>query len=324
MHGLTLILAFAHRACVLQVGDRLVTQRLRAGAPRQPFDELANKCVIFAATDAVVAVSYTGVAYVAGKPTDVWLAEALDPDVAGGPHVPGGPPMFFRIGGFGRRIDLGATLNIVGAKLRADLAAMPPDRRGDGVTLQVVGWKWRRRRPRIQVPIMWALSNSGSGDTLIERAPRWFWLRDRPGFAAIGDRRTNPVQSLQQSFQHPGEVTVDTTEQLLVKTIRDASASPVTERGIGADCISVLIGRSDVRVRYLPASSAHAAYDVYTPWVVVPGVGSSAPAVLTGGLPDLHLGRLDVRFERAAPPTGVLPGPVTISGQERRPDPFDP
>lgn len=98
-----------NRAYVLQVADRLVTRRtdVGSGPPRfEPFDELANKCVIYAATDAVVSISYSGVAFVLGKPTDVWLAEALDADIAAGPHAA------LRVGGGSeRRITLGAAVN---------------------------------------------------------------------------------------------------------------------------------------------------------------------------------------------------------------------
>jgi hypothetical protein len=68
----TLILTMANRAYVLQVADRLVTRDV--GKPRrEPVDPLANKCVIYVATDALIAISYTGVAFMLGNPpTSGW------------------------------------------------------------------------------------------------------------------------------------------------------------------------------------------------------------------------------------------------------------
>ena len=61
-----------------------------------------------------------------------------------------------------------------------------------------------------------------------------------------------------------------------------------------------------MRVRYLPASVTDS-YDVYTPWVTMPTVGASAPSVLTGALPSLNLGGLEVVFERDVEDASTLP-----------------
>ena len=60
---------------VLQVSDRLVS--VRRGTRVEPFDQAANKTVIFFARDALVTIGYTGVAYLDGRPTDQWIAEKL-------------------------------------------------------------------------------------------------------------------------------------------------------------------------------------------------------------------------------------------------------
>jgi hypothetical protein len=327
-HGrsaLTLIVSMLNRAYVLQVGDRLVTRRWSTspgGTRLEPFDELANKCVIYVAADAVVSISYTGVAFIHGKPTDVWLAETLDADVAAGPHGA------LRVGGESeRRITLGAAIKRVASKLAHDLKAMPARKRGSGVTLQLVGWQWQRRRPSVEMPIAWHIRNDGTGgtETTIHRYPRyWGWERNECRVAAVGDRRSDPVANIQRRLQDRSQLYAEFAEQVLVEAIREASASKLTCGSIGADCIAVWLRLSDgnLRVRYIPASPSHAAYDVFTPWVIMPTVGASAPSVLTAGLPTLQLGGLDVMFERAFPSTSREQ--PSMSSLQRPTDPTDP
>lgn len=62
----------------LQVTDRLVT---KGGSP---FDPLANKNIVYVARNAIVSIAYTGLAYIDGIPTDVWIAERL---VGGAPRL---------------------------------------------------------------------------------------------------------------------------------------------------------------------------------------------------------------------------------------------
>jgi hypothetical protein len=67
----TLVLAVATPTYSLHVSDRLVS---KGGAPH---DRLANKTVVFRATDGVLAFGYTGPAFIDNIPTDTWLADAL-------------------------------------------------------------------------------------------------------------------------------------------------------------------------------------------------------------------------------------------------------
>jgi hypothetical protein len=313
--ALTLILAMANPAYVLQVADRLVTRDV-GKRRRESVDPLANKCVIYVATDALVAISYTGVAFILGKPTDVWLAGALDADIAAGPRFA------FRSGrGSERRITLGAAINRVAGKLSEDLAAMPPSKRGQGVTLQLVGWQWRQRPPQVERPIAWHIVNDGSGkETEIHRLPRyWGWERNNYQVLAAGDRRTKPAEEVVRRLEGRSDLYVEVAEQALVEVIREASESEVTGGGIGADCIAVWLPLADaIRVRYLPAVPA-AGYDVYTPWLLMPEVAASAPSVLRGALPNFHLGGLEVAFERVEPYGSTSMG-GEMASQERPTD----
>src|SRR5262245_17567902 len=65
--AVTLILTKTSEQYILQFSDRLVTQS------GKPFDELANKAVIYAATNGIVAISYTGASFLDEIPTDQWI-----------------------------------------------------------------------------------------------------------------------------------------------------------------------------------------------------------------------------------------------------------
>lgn len=68
---MTLVLAVATPAYPLHVSDRLVS---KGGMPHDP---VANKSVVFRATDGLLAFGYTGPAFLEGVPMDTWVADAL-------------------------------------------------------------------------------------------------------------------------------------------------------------------------------------------------------------------------------------------------------
>jgi hypothetical protein len=68
---LTLILTCVSRHAIVQAGDRLVS------AGGNPVNPLANKTAVFSARDALVSISYGGLAEVGGITTDDWIARRL-------------------------------------------------------------------------------------------------------------------------------------------------------------------------------------------------------------------------------------------------------
>jgi hypothetical protein len=68
---MTQILTSASWGGACQVSDRLVT------VDGSAFDPAANKSIVIGAKDGIAALSYTGLAFLGGVPTDQWLAELL-------------------------------------------------------------------------------------------------------------------------------------------------------------------------------------------------------------------------------------------------------
>jgi hypothetical protein len=316
---MTLITAMANRSYLLQVGDRLTSKpssRPASRPDREPWEVLSNKALIYVASDAVVTISYSGIAYVGSANTDTWLAEQLDSDIARGPHCS------LRVGSSKRRVDIGTAAKSLADSIDHTFASMKSVDRSSGLTLQIVGWKWSKDNPH-EMPFIWHLVNSGANGALTqtERSGRyWGWESGQSRLDAIGDRRSNPLKKLNDRLSGKTELFADFIEQQMVGVIREASG--VSAGGIGESCISILISLAtcDVRVRYFPKSSASSDHEVFTPWIIAPGAGTSAPSTLVGALPSVHLGGLDVRFERLEPTADPF-GFGGMSSLPRKPKP---
>lgn len=77
---MTLIATVATPLFVMQAGDRLLTRKI-ARDQYETYDANSNKSVIYEASDGLVTISYAGIAFIKGQPTDEWLAHSLHPSV---------------------------------------------------------------------------------------------------------------------------------------------------------------------------------------------------------------------------------------------------
>lgn len=92
---MTLILSAHKRDAVVQASDRLVSQ-ITVGRGLRPLDVVANKSVVYLASDAIVAIAFSGRAFLKNRRTDLWLTEVL----TGMEFEEGGSIVFF-VGGHG-------------------------------------------------------------------------------------------------------------------------------------------------------------------------------------------------------------------------------
>ena len=312
---MTLVMSLVSSAFVLQVSDRLVSQQwvYQDGTSRyRPFDVLSNKSILFLAKDALVSISYSGTAFIRGMPTDVWLARALHPPL-------GAKPRFaFQAGDDYKSEPLYTAVARLGERLLTDFGAMPPERREQGLYLEIVGYRWSRRR-RIEIPFAWHLWHSGdlSQKGQIRRYPRyWGWESGGYSICTIGDRGTRPELEASRRFDEKKSIDENDAESCLVEVIRVASRE--SKGTIGQDCISIVFARysDSIRIRYLPHKAQKKAYDVYTPWIIMPGRGVVAPSVLVNRLATFHLRGVVVTLERETD-TPDDNGPSSFSSQDR-------
>lgn len=272
---MTLVLSVSTPAYALHVSDRLVS---KAGRPHDP---LANKTVVFRATDGLLVFGYTGPAFIRGVPTDSWIAEI----VSGGGSA--GELAAVRYGSFPVR-DVGRTL----LRLCERLQAEPLFPRLGG-QVAATGWQWDGKREHAHVRnVLWVLDDA-SGKLC------WRQLVPRHGPERTSSFRMMPTGDWalsadywQAMLDEVGQAGHDwnRAERLLIDAVRESSRlKPGT---IGPHCMSVLLRPWNsvmAELRFAPeiAHEAEAFGQVietaYSPWRVAPDA-IHAPSVLVGGM----------------------------------------
>lgn len=315
----TLILSCLTPAYVLQTADRLVTVH----GTRAPFDELANKNLIFWARDAIVCMAYTGAAYIGRFTTDEWIAEKLT-------GLSMGQRFSFKTGPLPQWLDIGQAMTL----LRNELMASEIARHDANFELVTVGWMWNRaKRPfrgwnfrRWPVPMGWLIQKPSHGVFgEIQRLPRYWHYPSRSYLTSGPEANFDPAQLKALGEQlRPLNNDVSATEQMLVDTMRGVSgANP----SVGPNCMSVLLPPpnlfSFVRVKFFP-QHYHSAELVtpalarrlrvaYSPWLIGEGV-ISKPSILSGaGDVEIHMGPFTVVI------TELPSEPVHLMSSQPRP-----
>lgn len=294
---MTLIISKVSRRFVIQISDRLVTN----ATSRLPIDTAANKSIIYFARDAYVAISYSGLAYLEGIPTDEWIAQVLSGNRWDAPN--GGPG-----GHFGTRIeagqniranDIGLAIRLLREKLAAVIQSGPPEFRKFAPQVVFAGWQ---RGKRVWRPIVYYLCDLGERPfyTGFGWSQRHGW--ERGMFYLDFVPRQNPllpneVQELDDRFKQPH--TEGDARVLIGEHIRRAADRSLV---VGRDYLSILLpppGTRLIETRYVENgvnSSLHRtdslnlartlAHDrpgsvAYSPWVIAPRFARS-PSLLIG------------------------------------------
>lgn len=304
---MTLIFTLNAPDYALQVTDRLVAtgglmfdpqSRKTVTVPPVPYDPIANKNALYCARDAMVAIAYTGVAYLDGVPTDRWIVEKLT-----GRSSLTGATSFVQ---FSKKphhwLDLGQALQKLQVDLSALFARLHRNRRDIPFAVLLTGWQWNKCG-RVR-PVMASVSKDAGerafriyclprywhfDDT--ERAKRQFSTRSEPIpagkpirllAAPSGNISQAELVTLNIDDQRPNEA-----EQTLVRATRQIAAR---NGYVGPNCISILISPPSigcVRVRYLAESNDTGRIGNrltpvgFSPWLVGP-CAITAPSALIG------------------------------------------
>lgn len=288
---MTLVLTAISRHAVVQASDRLVS---RAGRPADP---LANKTVVYGARDALVAISYSGLAALEGLRTDDWIARQLrcvDEWVAGDRAA--GPGLSFRRG---RWLDIGQAVERLRSELERVFADAERPHRRYAHVLALAGWQWSLESGRAR-PIAWAIDKpAGTGDVSARSLIPRHWYESRFLLLAIPlwpdefsqDAREALFDALRPNLGDP-----IACERVLVDGIRAVSEQLPGQVGSHALAVS------------LPAPTGVAEGHVcFRPWAPGPG----APTRPVAYMPWFVLG------DRLVAPASVIQGtfgPVVYEG----------
>jgi len=295
---MTLILVRASQRYVLQVTDRLITR------DRAAFDELSNKSILYCARNAIVAVAYTGHAFLGDIPTDQWIVEKLTGTNFDQSLKP--PALSFVT--LSPWLDIGRSLELLREKLDGAGAEVQknlrPDWRRKPFVVVVAGWQWDKKGHTR--PILAGLSKRANSETFgLGYESRDWYLGGR--FHLIAEPSSNIGQArMHQLVDELSSKSIDETEMLLVDTVRQVSAC---NPHVGPHCLSILIlppGMAQARIRYVPASPSNVILRstssefvltvAYSPWLIGPKM-LAAPALISGKGSDASLGPYHVHIE---------------------------
>lgn len=303
---MTLILSYVCPGYVLQVSDRLLTT---VESPPRRYDDASNKSIVWAGRDAVVTMSYTGIAYIKGIPADQWIAEQLH-----GRPLPRPIALYTAAPWSYPCLDLGLGLERLRNALEGVCEKSVEWSRFEVV---VAGWqdlfKHGRKPPRIACAL---IAKRDDGLFRINRVHRhWQWEAWRKGRFSIfrNPLVTDPLRGIEwlpgqlkavESQDWPSHA--ELVQKLLVEAIRsEASRSEV----IGTDVMSVFLPHPDIGpgwIRFLRGNSlsgqrARSERLAWSPWIVGCNM-LSPPAAIYGGPFTYSLGGYPVIAHSPQPP----------------------
>lgn len=300
------------------MSDRLASRRSQSG-DAELWDPTWNKSVILLASDALVAISLSGPAYLDGKATDQWVTETL----WGGPIRVGGRGLL--VTGPGPTRTLKSSLELLGSAVDQQLRMLGGTVREKPIHFVVTGWSWKREHAQ---RVSLVVGNLRGGALVFHRRCR-SKPREEVRFVRV-DADPPGWLSRQESIRIEGSVARATTpeevEDVLVSEIR--SVARRSGHRVGEDCMSIRIPvpKRPIRIRFEPLQPSRARLDManrnvdlglgYAPCFVTPGAASLA-ARLGGGL-WTNIGDIEIEYEA---PGMKSEGVSFVQGQPRRPAP---
>jgi hypothetical protein len=232
---MTLISSHIHPAFAIQISDRLVVEKSASGI--RPFNPHSNKSVVFGALDAVVSISYTGLAFVGDMMMDEWIAATLIG------HFPNSG--LVRMGNkvLASWFDIGRAAN----KLLFGLRNGGVGQSGEPFEMVIVGWQWKRRGRHLRFvrPILWVLRPPF---TNVSRKPRWALLKlgvdsyVTPGANADKQKFLAIRQEDDRRYKFDPLTMVNQAEHSFVRATRESA-----NRTFGEDFMSIASRRLQLR-----------------------------------------------------------------------------
>ena len=283
----------------VQVSDRRLTLN------GQPWDDDSNKCVVFMCRDAIVAITYTGLAYIGDLPTDAWIAGVLEAN-----HLP------HRTIGWSIRVLCAA------ATQAFNDGSVPQSDLDSELTILVAGWQ---RRRHICQSYAWTITNRPGGAP----SPEFLFAYDRgrryacPGegwsgvivgaATALDMQAWARVRGRVEQERDPAQIV-----GLLLDVVRGSSEHPILGHLIGKDCMAVVLPRhesEEIYSEYLPECGSPLSF---TPQLVSPNFTMHDFMTVGGGL-ELRSSAFAFRVRAESTPHGFAGWALIPTPRRRRP-----
>jgi hypothetical protein len=283
---MTLILARVTGQFIIQVSDRLVSNV----TTQTPFDPMANKCILYIASNAVVAIAYTGTAYINHIPTDQYLAQILLGQVIDPNNI---PMMSTEIR---NKSDIGLSMRKILEELNSQGNLLD-------IILTYQGWQWDHKghvRPIVGV----INKDSQNKRYSISQEKRDFYLA---GSLTISTPRSNlseeEINKLSIALRNK---TIIESEEILINEIRRISAE---NQWVGPHCMSISIphpSTPNIHINFSEYISTEKPESKrknfkqmdfsYSPWVISQNIYLPPNEIIGGGF-NICTGPFTIRFD---------------------------
>jgi hypothetical protein len=324
---MTLILSLAAPGYAIQAVDRRLSYVRHSDKGTKIFDDHANKTIVYQISGGIFLLSYTGLSYLDGVPTDQWIVERLIDH-----EYPKGKKWLMA----GRSVSsyrgpLGSYLRRLCSELSKKLGSTHTLRQSP---ITVVGVGLVLKHDRV-CPTIFRL-HVGNEQYVVEydATKHWLWAKFPNRFicdvspdGSIGDEKLATFRAKLRACRRGN---VDQVEEVLVSTV---SAMSADSKLIGPDVLSAAIGfplhEYGVRIRFFPQTPHNARLTAdgpiepvtYTPWVLAQGAVFH-PAMATRQSQEWNFAGVKVVFENMAKSDKVPQGgPTKLSGQPRPREP---
>ncbi|HJP61063.1 MAG TPA: hypothetical protein VJ865_13740 [Gemmatimonadaceae bacterium] len=284
---MTLVIASVTRDHAFHISDRLTTVQSRAKSGSEDWDIRANKTVVVIGLDCWLVIGFTGLAYLDGKPTDQYIAEAISgiDDLSGAGFV-----------GWSAAPDLHyqGMLERVSRAVLAAYTRLPVSHRKHGLTLSAAGVQLTKPRLR-QLLVRLDFTSTGvrRSDATDPFQSQWTF-----NSIPIGSVNAPILDSMRQQLRDHGAESPSRFREILMNAV--AETGRVSDV-VGEDVMSVLLipRENKIQILFRPATPGQAielprvkqeeadvalreAAKVYTPFALLPGM-IFCPAVATPG-----------------------------------------
>lgn len=293
---MTVIISLLYPTSVFQASDRLIT------ANTNPVDPTSNKSVIYRATNAIVAIGYTGLAHIGKQPTDEWIAYVLwGQDL---PKNEDGIPFSTSYQESPRsHFDLGRAVKLLAAEGKSALEKERIPQAQKFLQISIAGWQWRIRGQRIRSrPVLYKITIQQEEGKLVGRWDVFdrYWhykYKLESGtkiFFCVVDvvpNKSGKTMKLERMISERSletENTVGDKEDFLKEQISEISKNV---RTVGADSMVISISPPNVGIIKAVYEARSITPEVsindriqtgsYTPWIVSPNMVSS-PQIFKG------------------------------------------
>lgn len=276
---MTQIINVLTRKRLFHLSDRLLTQQ--GIGTVSPFDEQANKAIVFVGSNYHSLISYTGRAYFRGVPTDAFLAQCL----MNADQPLGGYMSAHCVG----KTDLYSSVQRMKAGLSSEFSKLTIPELQPEFTVSICGWIQKDLAKPIQ-PFAWELKKQpNSSEFSINHGFRWWGWEKYFLIAAIPNPKDrDTLKKLAISLNEINDpLPIDIMHRMIWAMDHCHETDPDY---IGSSYMLVdmnPLGPLFASIQYIsnePSPSKESTNQAYTPWILIPPAAYS-PAVITGKTP---------------------------------------